>query len=535
MKTVSTDLATHLAGEVTSLARCFALTLTDGTVFRFTSHDDDLAVDGDTYRSTGGFSASQIATDASLAVDNLEVTGLLAGAGITIEDLRAGRFDYAEVRVFDVNWIDTSMGIVRLRRATLGEVAQSGKGFFRAELRGMTQKLNQQIVEMFGPDCLADLGDARCNNTEGGTVPGPVPIRPGLAERSTAYVVGEQVRAGNPVSLDPVAWAIVNPGAESGDMTGWTVGASEIIANPNASPVAGPHSGSWCFTYTNPIPVNSGPNLYAQQDVPAPAVQLDASDAGDLEATLTFWQVDRFVAGDAEMIVRFLDSAGAQLGSDQTSGLAHGFGAWTQRTVGPVAVPAGTRSVRLVQHYARGASPGTAIDDIVLSVQDTVTIRPDYGDVYLECTTAGTTAGSAPAFNLTDLATTTDGSVVWTAHNALLRAGQVIAATDRRTAIVSLTEPRAIDGWFALGGLTWTAGSNAGRTQEVKHWTQSTATIELYLPSPYAMEVGDRFEVYPGCDKRRDTCVDKFANIINFRGTPDIPGQDLLTSYPDAV
>ena len=58
--------------------------------------------------------------------------------------------------------------------------------------------------------------------------------------------------------------------------------------------------------------------------------------------------------------------------------------------------------------------------------------------------------------------------------------------------------------------------------------------IELYLPLGYAIAPGDVFRLHPGCDKRLDTCIDRFANVLNFRGEPYIPGQDLLMSYPDA-
>lgn len=39
---------------------------------------------------------------------------------------------------------------------------------------------------------------------------------------------------------------------------------------------------------------------------------------------------------------------------------------------------------------------------------------------------------------------------------------------------------------------------------------------------------------FPGaeCDKRWKTCTDVFANGANFRGFPDIPGDDFLTAYP---
>ena len=34
------------------------------------------------------------------------------------------------------------------------------------------------------------------------------------------------------------------------------------------------------------------------------------------------------------------------------------------------------------------------------------------------------------------------------------------------------------------------------------------------------------------CDKRYRTCLDTFANVVNFRGFPDLPGEDFVTVYP---
>lgn len=42
--------------------------------------------------------------------------------------------------------------------------------------------------------------------------------------------------------------------------------------------------------------------------------------------------------------------------------------------------------------------------------------------------------------------------------------------------------------------------------------------------------------LFPGvaCDKRWETCVGTFGNGANFRGFPDVPGDDFLTAYPAA-
>jgi uncharacterized phage protein (TIGR02218 family) len=49
------------------------------------------------------------------------------------------------------------------------------------------------------------------------------------------------------------------------------------------------------------------------------------------------------------------------------------------------------------------------------------------------------------------------------------------------------------------------------------------------MPEPIA--AGDTFIVTAGCDKRFETCRDRFNNIVNYRGFPHIPGNDFVTRY----
>jgi uncharacterized phage protein (TIGR02218 family) len=108
----------------------------------------------------------------------------------------------------------------------------------------------------------------------------------------------------------------------------------------------------------------------------------------------------------------------------------------------------------------------------------------------------------------------------------------VTAVTDARTFSIVVTEPRAVDGWFVDGVVTFTSGANAGRAMEVKAWTQVTATVTLFLPMPAPIHLGDTLTLYPGCRKTTADCRDKFANIVNFRGEPFVPGLDGLLQSP---
>jgi uncharacterized phage protein (TIGR02218 family) len=156
VKTISAGLAQHLAGEVTTLVTCWKITRRDGVVLGFTDHVRDL-----TYRAASGYTRTAIRSTADLAVDNLDVESVFSDDGITEEDLRAGKYDFAEVRVFLVNYENLGHGILKLRRGWLGEVTIRD-GMYVAELRGMTQKLQMTVGEVYTPDCAADLGDARC-------------------------------------------------------------------------------------------------------------------------------------------------------------------------------------------------------------------------------------------------------------------------------------------------------------------------------------------------------------------------------------
>jgi uncharacterized phage protein (TIGR02218 family) len=95
-----------------------------------------------------------------LAVDNSEALGALSDASVTEADLLAGRFDGAEVRAWLVNWADVAERVLQFR-GTFGEIVRAG-GAFRAELRGLTEALNQPQGRVYQRSCPAILGDAAC-------------------------------------------------------------------------------------------------------------------------------------------------------------------------------------------------------------------------------------------------------------------------------------------------------------------------------------------------------------------------------------
>lgn len=153
-------LLAHLASGSTTVCHAWKITRQDGAQFAFTDHDVPLVFDGVTFRADAGLSAKAIAQTTGLSVDNTEAIGALSDASIREDEIEQGRFDGAEVQAWLVNWRDTDQRWLQFR-GTIGEIRRVD-GAFRAELRGLTEALNQTMGRVYQKPCTAVLGDRNC-------------------------------------------------------------------------------------------------------------------------------------------------------------------------------------------------------------------------------------------------------------------------------------------------------------------------------------------------------------------------------------
>ncbi|HHB81310.1 MAG TPA: DUF2163 domain-containing protein, partial [Aliiroseovarius sp.] len=154
------DFQAHVEAGLTTIARCWALTRADGTRLGFTDHDRDLSFYGLSFKADTGLTARAVLQPTGLSVDNSEAIGALSDASITEADIRAGRYDGAQVEAWLVNWADVDQRALQFRGA-LGELTRA-EGGFQAELLGLAEALNQPQGFVYQRACNAVLGDARC-------------------------------------------------------------------------------------------------------------------------------------------------------------------------------------------------------------------------------------------------------------------------------------------------------------------------------------------------------------------------------------
>jgi uncharacterized phage protein (TIGR02218 family) len=160
MRAIPAELQSKLDSGVTTLCRCWRITRRDAVVQGFTDHDEDVVLDGLTCRAGTGLTGSEATAQLGLAVAGSEISGALADDALTEADLAAGRYDAATIEIFLVDWSDPSL-FVLMSKGTLGEVRREGQAF-AAEVRGLSDRLNQESGRRYTATCSADLGDSRC-------------------------------------------------------------------------------------------------------------------------------------------------------------------------------------------------------------------------------------------------------------------------------------------------------------------------------------------------------------------------------------
>ena len=104
--------------------------------------------------------------------------------------------------------------------------------------------------------------------------------------------------------------------------------------------------------------------------------------------------------------------------------------------------------------------------------------------------------------------------------------GSVVALVSERSFRASglLAAPAGV---LAAGRLVWAHGEIS---RVLAHRGEA---LEL-TAAPARLAAGQAFEVFIGCDKTLATCRDRFANTLNFRGFPHMPGPDAVIAGPGA-
>ena len=183
--------AAHLDHGITTVCHAWSIQRQDGVVYGFTDHDRDIGFEGISFKAGTGLTARALQQTSGMSVDNSEAVGALSDLSLTEADLMSGRFDGAELCIWSVNWANPSQRILQFK-GSIGEIQRAG-GAFRAEMRGLAERLNQPQGRSYQRKCSAVLGDAAC---------GFDLSQPGFSVEAPAVVLEDRLRFAFPGVTD---------------------------------------------------------------------------------------------------------------------------------------------------------------------------------------------------------------------------------------------------------------------------------------------------------------------------------------------
>jgi hypothetical protein len=537
MRNITAAFKAHLQGGVTTVCTCITITRRDKASFGMTDHDEKVTVDGRDYVPFNSFARSSISSTSSLEVDQMEINGILNSDAFAREEIGSGLFDFAEVNVFLVNYMDPTMGTMSLRRGWIGEIEMNEDGSFHAEIRGLSQIFTYRVGEPYAPECAADLGDIRCKiglnpdwwqpaniYRQGDTVLGHIAVPSG-------YVNAASTNADFSDETDPSNASLATGWVSYGD-----IGNGQWHFSSNWHGLVVPPTGGLMAGVTDVFGTNVCQGLGMYQDIDLVASGLTTTDIDLGDCRVSFKGFVGLTSGNSKAQLRLyaIDDQGV-VHSIWDSGLkAYAQDRWITLSTNDTLIPAGARKVRVDFFGTKRATEGfgATFGGYTMQFNDPSGTYNSAGlsnSVMFQAQNAGVSGDSEPAFSDALASTVVDNGITW---KTITSFKDVSTVTSLATANLSFhtTLPHG-DEYYDGGLILWETGKNAGRAMQIKTWAGGVLT--LFQHTFFAFAVGDRFVIHPGCDKRRATCISKFSNLLNFRGFPDVPGQDAYMQTPN--
>ncbi len=254
MKNVTTLMKAHLASDTTTLCTIFKVTRTDGVTYRLTDYTSNIVFNNEMYEASNSYSASAVKYSSNLSVDNLEITGALNGVPTAISDvvttiimtdadIQAGIWDYAEIVMQKVNFMDlsTAMGSIFIKKGTIGQIS-TGRFNYNLELRGQKQPLQQKIGRVYTLQCAANLGDSNCrinldDYTFNGTVNKVIDQHSWIDESLNQTNSTFQKNISNITNTNPIVVTCANHGLSSGEQVTFSEIAGMTQLNGTTIPI----------------------------------------------------------------------------------------------------------------------------------------------------------------------------------------------------------------------------------------------------------------------------------------------------------
>lgn len=162
MRQIKSHIRTHKpSSSVTEYAMCWHIKLKNDEEIGFTTHDNDIKINGLNYLSKALIRYDAIQKNTNLLKGFNEIIGIIDHELIKEDDILKGKFDNALLSIYLVNYKDTKQLQHLLKQGYISNIKYSNDQFY-ANVSPLTEKLNSNINQFFSPYCRAKFCDKKC-------------------------------------------------------------------------------------------------------------------------------------------------------------------------------------------------------------------------------------------------------------------------------------------------------------------------------------------------------------------------------------
>jgi len=161
MKTIADDLKTSFEQNTTNIVKCWKITLNDESIEGFTTNSEDFSYNDVIYNSFSSGDLKDIKSNLDIEEDIFEFSNIISSDLITINDILAGKYDNATIEIFLIDINNKDNGEIILLNGTISDIECKDNTFI-AKVKGLKDKINKTIGEVYSPLCRCSFCDEKC-------------------------------------------------------------------------------------------------------------------------------------------------------------------------------------------------------------------------------------------------------------------------------------------------------------------------------------------------------------------------------------
>lgn len=147
--------------NVTKIAVCWRIKLSNDKLLYFTDADQKLIYKGEVYVCGSYFTPNSIISSNELGQDSFSISGIIDGEYITQESLIAGDLSEGYIEIFLINLDDLLAERVILKTGWLGEIKYDPQSF-TAEITSIGGRANNVIGKCYSSSCKVEFASKYC-------------------------------------------------------------------------------------------------------------------------------------------------------------------------------------------------------------------------------------------------------------------------------------------------------------------------------------------------------------------------------------